>query len=305
MRVLAAVAVSLLVVSPRLPAAAQSADPGEGRVRPHPEFVVSTDWLARHLDSPGVVVVHVGRGDAAYLAGHIPGARYLPLVAVATTIGGVPNEFPPREQLAETFRSLGVGDSARIVLYGDDAGLLAARAWVALDLLGRSGDAAILDGGLTKWVAERRAVETGPHAAPAGPLTVRWRPERVVTAAWVRSHLRDRSVLLVDARSPDLYSGAAPAGHLPGARNIYWMSMLESADDPVLKPMHALHEGVWKAAGADGPAVRTVVTYCHTGMQASFDYFVARYLGYPDVRLYDGSMAEWNMLQWPVERSGQ
>ena len=81
------------------------------------------------------------------------------------------------------------------------------------------------------------------------------------------------------------------------------MGTLEAPGHPVLRSMHALHETIWKAAGADRPGVRTVVTYCQTGMQASFDYFVARYVGYPDVRLYDGSMAEWGQLGYPVERS--
>ncbi len=297
MRRLALALLALLAFAPH--AVAQNPDAGHARVRHHPEFLVSSDWLARHLASPGVVVVHVGRTDAAYLAGHIPGARYLPLSAVATTIEGVPNEFPPEAELAATFRDLGVGDSARIVLYGDDPGLLAARAWVALDLLGQSGRAAVLDGGLAKWTAERRPVETGAHPAAARPFAPAWRPDLVVSAAWVKAHLGDRSVLLVDARSPDLYAG--PDGHLPGAHDIFWMTTLESAANPVLKPMHTLHDVMWRAAGADQPAVSTVVTYCHTGMQASFDYFVARYIGYPDVRLYDGSMAEWSQLRYPVE----
>jgi thiosulfate/3-mercaptopyruvate sulfurtransferase len=289
-----------VIAAPVRPAAAQNADVGEGRIRHHPSFLVSTDWLAQHLQSPGVVVVQVGRSDAGYLAAHIPGARFLPLSTVATDIAGVPNEFPPEAQLAATFRDLGVGDSTHIVIYGDDPGLLAARAWIALDLLGQSERASLLDGGLVKWQAERRPVEAGAHPATPRPFTARWQGQKVVSAAWVRSHLRDSTVFLVDARSHELYAGS---GHLPGARDVYWMTNLVSAENPALNPMHALHEGIWKAAGADRPAVRTVVTYCHTGMQASFDYFVARYVGYPDVRLYDGSMAEWSQLRYPVEQS--
>ncbi len=303
-------AASIAFAPPR--AAAQNApreDLGEGNIRHHREFLVSTDWLAQRLQSPGVVVVQVGRTDAAYLAGHIPGARFLPLTAVATTAGGVPNEFPPEAELVAAFRDLGVGDSARIVLYGDDAGLLAARAWVALDLLGQSGRAALLDGGLARWKAEQRPVETGsgtasrPASAATSPFAAHWRTEGIVTASWVRSRLGDASVALVDARSPETFAG--PDGHLPGARSIFWMSTLDSARGGTLKTMHTLHEGIWKPAGADAPAVGTVVTYCQTGMQASFDYFVARYIGYPDVRMYDGSMAEWVRLAMPVERSSQ
>ncbi len=86
------------------------------------------------------------------------------------------------------------------------------------------------------------------------------------------------------------------------------MSLLVSAENPVLRSMHYLHEEAFSRTGADRPAVRTVVAYCHSGMQASFDYFVARYIGYHDVRLYDGSLAEWVALpagQYPVAAGGQ
>lgn len=302
MRILFAALLLAVVSAPRAPAQT---------LRPHPEYVVSTEWLATHLDSPRVVVLHVGHSDDTYRARHIPGALYLPIGAVATTVNGVPNEFPAPEQLAATFRDLGVGDAARIVIYGDDPGLLAARAWVALDLLGLSDRAAILDGGLVRWTAEHRAVETTLRTPRPQAFTARWSGERIVSAAWVRAHLGDSAVLFVDARAPDAYAGdtSARSGHLPGAVSVYWTNNLVAADDPVLRPMHYLHDELWKPAGADGPSVRTLVTYCRTGMQASHDYFVARYLGLPDVRLYDGSMTEWLSLvpagDYPVQRSGR
>ena len=304
MRTLAAALFAATFLAPSL--AAQSQDRGDARVVHHPEFLVSTAWLAEHLRDSAVVVLHVGHTDERYRAGHVPGALFLPLAAVATTIGGVPNEFPPAAQLVATFRDLGVGGRARIVIYGDDPGLLAARAWVALDLLGQSERAAILDGGLARWTAEHRAVDTVARAGASRPFDGRWRADGVVTAEWVRAHLGDSTVLLVDARPPDQYAGTAAdprSGHLPGAKSLFWMNALVSADDPVLRPMHVLHEDLWKPTGADRPAVRTVVTYCRTGMQASHDYFVARVIGYPDVRLYDGSMSEWSQLAYPVERS--
>ena len=306
---LAAVLIATIAAVPRLPA--QTPDRGEGSVRHHPEYVVQTAWLAAHLDAPDVVVLHVGHSDEQYRAGHVPGALFLPISAVATTVGGVANEFPAPEQLAATFQALGVGDASRIVTYGDDPGLLAARVWIALDLLGHDAQAALLDGGLARWTAEHRAVETTARTPHPAPFTPHWRSDRVVTADWVRSHLGDARVLLVDARPPDQYAGSAAdgrSGHLPGAVSLYWMNSFVSAADPALRPMHDLHETLWKSVGADRPAVRTVVAYCRTGMQASFDYFVARYIGYPDVRLYDGSMSEWALLPaeaYPVERSSR
>lgn len=296
--------------------------PAATSLRPHPDLLVGTEWLAARLDSPGVVILHVGRSDSLYRTGHVPGARYLPLAAVATTVRGVPNEFPSPDTMAATFRDLGVGDRARVVLYGDDAGLLAARAWVALDVLGQGGRASLLDGGWAKWTAEHRPVETGAHPPTPAPFTARWHGDRIASAEWVRDHLRDTAVVFVDARPAGPYAGVEPPcpagatacvetpperrGHLPGAWNLWWMENLVSRDDPTLKLPQTLAEQWAQRTGASRPGARTVVTYCHSGMQASFDYFVARYLGYPDVRLYDGSWAEWSALQpaasYPVEK---
>jgi thiosulfate/3-mercaptopyruvate sulfurtransferase len=301
-------------------ALAQEADRGDAKVTHDRDLVATTEWLSFYVDSASVHIIHVGRSDSAFHAGHIPGAHFLPLTAVAVPVNGVPNEFPAPAVMAAAFGALGVGDEGRIVIYGDDPGLLAARAWVALDLLGQGHRAAILDGGLAKWRSEGRPVETAVRPVAPRPVTAAWRGDRVVTAAWVRAHLRDSTVQLVDARNPDLFAGVEPPcpaaqpncpqtpaarrGHIPGAANIWWMNLLASAQNPVLRPMHDLHEGLWVPSGTDRPAVRTVVTYCHSGMQASFDYFVARYVGYHDVRLYDGSMAEWTALpaaQHPVQ----
>jgi len=300
--------------------AAQEPDVGDAKVTHNRHILASTEWLASYLSAATVHVVHVGRTDSAYRAGHIPGARFLPLSAVATTVGGLTNEFPAPAQLIATFRDLGVGDEGTIVLYGEDLGLFAARAWVALDLLGHGNRAAVLDGGLVKWRAEHRELETTVRTPTPRPFTGSWRADRVVNAAWVRSHLRDSSVQLVDSRPADQFAGAEPPcppsqpncpqipperrGHIPSAANIYWIRAFQSAENPVLRPMHYLHEDLWVPSGTDRDPVRTVVTYCRSGVQASHAYFVARYIGYHDVRLYDASFLDWAArpaAQYPVE----
>lgn len=300
--------------------AAQEPDLGDAKVTHNRDILATTDWLASYLTAANLHIIHVGRTDSAYRAGHIPGARFLPLSAVATTVRGITNEFPAPAQLIATFRDLGVGDDGNIVIYGDDAGLLAARAWVALDLLGHGNRAAVLDGGLIKWRAENRPVETTVRPAQPRPFTGEWRADRIVSATWVRAHLRDSTVAFIDARPADQFNGAEPPcpptqpscpqipqarrGHLPGAGNVFWMNALVSAQNPVLRSMHYLHEELWVPSGADRGPVTTVVTYCRSGVQASHAYFVARYIGYRDVRLYDGSFLEWAGLpaaQHPVE----
>ena len=261
------------------PVRAQQPDRGDAKVTHNRTVVVTADWLAARLDSGNVVVVHVGRSDSAFRAGYIPGARFLPLSAVATTVRGVPYEFANAAQLGATFRDLGIGDSARVVLYGDDPGLLAARTWTALDILGHGARASVLDGGLGRWRAGNRALETSVRPVTARPFTARWRADRVVNAAWVRAHLQDRAVAFVDARPADQYSGAVeppcppaaqechlfPAGrrgHLPGAGNIYWMEQLVASENNVFRTMHYLHEELWVPSGTDRAPVKTVVVYC-------------------------------------------
>lgn len=309
----------LAVLALAAPVRAQEPDVGDAKVTHTRDILTSTEWLASYLAAADLHIIHVGRSDSAYRAGHIPGARFLPLSAVATTVRGVTYEFPAPAQLIATFRDLGVGNEGTIVIYGDDAGLLAARTWVALDLLGHGNRAAVLDGGLVKWRAENRPVETAVRTAQPRPFTAEWRADRIVSASWVRSHLRDSTVHFVDARPADQFNGAEPPcpasqptctqvpaarrGHLPGAGNVYWMNGLVSAENPVLRSMHYLHEELWVPSGADRGPVRTVVTYCRTGMQASHAYFVARYIGYHDIRLYDGSFLEWASLpaaQYPL-----
>lgn len=301
----------------------QSAAEGQHqeRMRHNRHLLVSADSLATRL--PSVLVVQVGRTTEAYLAGHVPGARFLPLSAVAATVDGLLNEFPAPEAMAAAFGDLGIGDRDRIVIYGDDAGLMAARAWVALDLLGHGDRAALLDGGLAAWRAAGQPVDTGAVPNRARHFTPRWQARRLADAAWVRSHLGERSVVLLDARPSDQYAGAEPPcppgqatcaqipierrGHIPGAKNLYWMNVLVSRDDPVVKSMHDIHDGMLVPLGTDRDDVRTLVTYCRTGMQASFAYFVARWINYPDVRLYDGSFIQWSSLpaaDYPVETGG-
>lgn len=259
--------------------------------------LVSTGWLAEHLyDDPGIVLLHVGRGSASYAAGHIPGARLLKLGDIVDDIDGIPNELPPASRLIDTFESLGVSDGSRIILYGDLGGIAAARAFVTLEYLGHGEEAALLDGGLETWQAEGRPLTTESAEFARGHLTARLRPQEVVDANWVNDRLADARFVVLDARPAVNYSGEQPGrgvtrgGHIPGAANIYWKTMLISEENPVLKDRAELEQAFRDAGFEPGD---TVVTYCRSGMQASHLYFVARSLGY-ETRLYDASFYDWS-----------
>ncbi len=263
-------------------------------------LLVSPAWLSARLGQPGIVVIHADRDRAAYDAGHIAGSQYLPLSAIAIERGGIAMELPTVQALDSVLESVGIGDSSRVIITGD--ALAAARLFFTLDYLGHASRAALLDGGTPAWIAAGFPVAVEPASTISSTLTPQPRPDLVVDAAWVRAHLGDSTVALLDARPPADYAGtpgsSPPSGHIPGARNIFWKST-QGGSPPVLLARDSL-EAMFSAAGvAPGDLV---VTYCRTGVQASFLYFVARVLGY-DVRMYDGSFAEWSQLAgMPIEQ---
>jgi thiosulfate/3-mercaptopyruvate sulfurtransferase len=265
-------------------------------------LLVSTDWLVAQLDDPAVVVLQVGRDEAEYRAGHIPGARFVPLGSILVERDGALNQLPEVHVLTEVFERAGVSDDSHVVVYGDLGGLAAARAFFTLEYLGHPR-VSLLDGGLEAWKAEDRPLAVEAPTVRRGSFTPRPQPERVVTAGWVRQRLEDPRYVLIDARPPAQYSGEEAGGlrpgHIPGARNLFWRTALVSDDDLRLKDAQTLR-AMYAAAGAS-PG-RTVVTYCRTGMQASHAYFVSRYLGYPAV-MYDGSYVDWSRrAELPVAR---
>ncbi len=266
------------------------------------EMIVSTAWLAAHVNAPQVVILHVARERSHYDGGHIPGARFVSWGEITATRDGVPNELAPVAELQKLFERLGVGNNARIVLYGDNSGLSAARAYFTLDYLGHGGRAALLDGGLEKWQAERRAISTDvvePKTAGFAPrvrLSAVTNLDVVRDLSWIATNLDSSGVVLIDARPVDEYTGAKPGdgvprgGHIPGAANVFWMQNIVGKESPVLRSPRELYRLYEKAGAQHG---RTVVAYCRTGGQASHSYFTLKYLGY-DVVMYDGSFFEWS-----------
>lgn len=264
------------------------------------EMIVSTDWLAKHLSDKNVVVIHVAGDRKSFDDGHIPGARFLSTKEILITRNGVSNELPAVSDLQKTFEKLGIGDTGRVIIYGDNSGLLAARVFYTLDYLGHAGRAALLDGGLEKWKTEKREVSKVADGFQTATFTPRVNPSVIVEMARVRDlswqslSVPAPGVSLIDARPAANYTGDDAGGlqrpgHIPGAVSIYWMQNLVSSENPAMKPVIELKKMYSEAGLKPGDLV---VTYCRTGMQASHAYFTAKYLGY-NVTMYDGSMSEW------------
>ncbi len=268
------------------------------------ELVISAPVLAAHLGDSNLVLVHVDRDPQAYADAHLPGARFLPLRAIVTERAGIPNELPPVAQLDSVLESAGISNHSRIVIYGDP--LAAARLFFTLDYLGLGDRTSLLDGGLPGWKAAGLPLT---HELPAPPgrgrIEPRIQPGLLIDAAELARRLGDSTLAVVDARPPAEWSGATPGdgvlrpGHIPGARSFFWRLALTPGEPAYLKDVAVLGKLLGRAGLAPG---REVITYCRTGVQASYLYFVARYLGYAP-RMYDGSYIEWSeMAELPVER---
>jgi thiosulfate/3-mercaptopyruvate sulfurtransferase len=250
-------------------------------------------------------VLCVAGSPGFYSEGHIPGARFINLDQITVKRGDVPNELAPVEQLQKIFRDAGVTSTSRVVIYGDRYNLLAARAYYTLDYLGIAEHAALLDGGLNKWKNELRPLTIDVPNVKPGTLALKANPKILVDTEAMKKLSADKSVSLIDARPLEEYSGerrsedVSKLGHIPGSSHLYWMDLLVSRENPVLLSPEELRKK-FQAAQAGGK----VVTYCRTGMQSSFDYFVAKYLGY-DASMYDASFFEWSAEDLPAEVSAK
>lgn len=267
-------------------------------------MIVSTDWLAKHLNDEGLVLLQVG-DKKEFDAAHIPGAQYIQTSDISTPRGtGLILELPPVDQLKATFEKFGVTDKSQVIVYfGKDQVTPTSRVYFTLDYLGLGDRAALLDGGLPAWVAEKRPVTTEVIAPKAGSFTPHPNSKLVVDAAWVSGNINKPGVAILDARDAKFYTGESAgsmprAGHIPSAKSIPFATLVE--DSNKFKTPEALR-ALFNTAGVKPKDA--VATYCHIGQQASLLYFVARYLGY-DAHLYDGSFQDWsNRSELPVEKS--
>jgi len=258
--------------------------------------IVSTSWVREHLKDPRLVLFQVGERKE-YDSLHLPRAQYLTTRDVAKPfVEGANNlELPVPAALDSTLEARGVTDSSIIVIYpGKDWFTPSARIYLTLNWFGLGDNAHLMDGGMPAWIAGGNPVTAETAATIAkGSVTPRLRDDVIVTKAWVRDHLEDPKIAIIDARNTNFYTGqdtgmASRPGHLPGAKNLPFDILVDSSG--FFKKTSEL-QALYAAAGLAGG--KTSVSYCHIGQQASLVYLMARVLGY-DARMYDGSMQEWS-----------
>ena len=268
-------------------------------------LLVTARWLADHANDPELVILAIGQ-KAEFDKGHIPGAQFLDYNSIVLrATSGRPNsyEMPAMSDLADVFRGFGVSNNSRVVLYmTKDSISPATRVYLTLDAMGLGAQSSFLDGGFRAWQSEKGPVTTEVRERKPGKLEPCAQSDVIVDMAYVKSNLRHPGVTIVDARTPNFYSGETPGrnqrpGHIPGAASIPYMTLLD--DQGNFKSPEALQQQFQAAGVKQGGRV---VSYCHIGQQATVVYFAARYLGY-DARLYDGSFEEWSRhTELPVEK---
>ncbi|MEM9147182.1 MAG: 3-mercaptopyruvate sulfurtransferase [Pseudomonadota bacterium] len=267
-----------------------------------PKLLVSTDWLGERLTSPDIRILDAswhlpdtGRdGRAEYEEGHIPGARFFDIDLLSDRTSSLPHMLPPVEQFVSAVRKMGIGDGHRVIVY-DQTGLFsAARAWWMFRHFGHD-DVAVLDGGLPKWKAEGGPLEDLAPEPRDRHFTARRDASMVRDVTQIAGAVKLGHEQLVDARSPERFAGqeAEPrpglrAGHIPGARNVHYRSLLN--DDMTMKDPDDLR-AVFEAAGVD--LARPIVSTCGSGVTACILSLALRRIGHGRNAVYDGSWAEW------------
>jgi thiosulfate/3-mercaptopyruvate sulfurtransferase len=275
----------------------------------HPEVLVSTEWLAEHLDDESIRVLECDEDVLLYEVAHIPGAQKLDWHQDLND--SVIRDYVGREQFQELLRSRGIDQSKTVIFYGDKNNWWASYAFWVFRLFGFE-NMRLLDGGRAKWEAEGRPMNSG---RPSYPGTSYDAPPRSDTA--IRAFYEDalsQSVAakpLVDVRSPQEFTGERThmpdypqegtlrGGHIPGARSVPWARAANGdATFKSASELRAIYEREQGLSSSD-----EIVTYCRIGERSAHTWFVLTYLlGFPNVRNYDGSWTEWgNTVRAPIE----
>ena len=276
----------------------------------NPDVLVSTDWVAQHLNDPKIRLVESNEDVLLYDTGHIPGAVNIDWHADLND--PLVRDYVNPQQFAAVLSRNGISPDTTVVFYGDKNNWWASYAFWVFQLFGHK-NAKLMNGGRMKWVAEGRELSKERPSYPAANYPVPNRDDSKIRA-FREDVLKHQAAgkPLVDVRSPGEYrgellhmadypqEGAVRGGHIPGAKSVPWAraanpdGTFKSAED-----LRAIYEGEQGLKSGDD-----IVAYCRIGERSSHSWFVLHYLlGYDKVRNYDGSWTEWgSLIGAPIER---
>ncbi|MEA2602269.1 MAG: thiosulfate/3-mercaptopyruvate sulfurtransferase [Acidobacteriota bacterium] len=283
----------------------------EGRGYVHPEVLVSTDWVAEHLNDPKIRIVESNEDPLLYSSGHIPGAVEVDWTRDLND--PVRRDYLGREGFQALMRRIGVTKDTTVVFYGDKNNWWATYAYWVFQLFGHD-KAKIVDGGRIKWLNEGRPLTKDVPNYPPSDYVAAERDDKRIRAFrdQVLEHTNSKRPM-IDVRSPAEYSGeklhmpdypnegALRGGHIPGAKSVPWAKAI-NPDNGTFKSAEELRALYEQEAGLKQDD--DVVVYCRIGERSSHTWFVLTHLlGYKQVRNYDGSWTEWgNLVGVPIER---
>jgi thiosulfate/3-mercaptopyruvate sulfurtransferase len=281
---------------------------------PSDDPLVSTEWLAAHLDDPKVKVVDASYKMPGvlplpyddYLRAHIPGAAFFNVNSIADPYDPRPHMFPSAEKFARDVAELGISSGDTVVAYDSGAWVAAPRAWWMFLSFGHS-DVKVLDGGLKKWLHEGRRTDSGQVTSKPGKFQARLDSSFVRSKQQLLANLQSRNEQLVDARPRPRFEGtvAEPwpgrrSGHIPGSRNVPYAELF----DPGTGAMKSLDDLRHTFAGAGVDLAKPIVTTCGSGVSALVLTLALYRLGVRGTALYDGSWAEWGLPDGPPVATG-
>ena len=276
--------------------------------------LVTTDWLAAHLNDATVKIIDASYKMPGvlplpsddYLAAHIPGAAFFNVNTIADPNDPRPHMYPDAKQFARDVSALGISSDDTVVAYDSGAWVAAPRAWWMFLSFGHP-NVKVLDGGLQKWKAEGHAIESGAVAAKPGKFQARLDPRYIRSKEQLLDNLGTNREQLIDARPRARFEGTVAEpwpgrrpGHIPGSRNVPYAELFD-AKTGVMKPLAELRKA-FTGAGVD--MTRPIVTTCGSGVSALVLTLALYRLGVRGSALYDGSWAEWGLPDGPPVATG-
>jgi thiosulfate/3-mercaptopyruvate sulfurtransferase len=276
--------------------------------------LVSTDWLAAHLNDPKVKVIDatfkmpgmlpLPKDD--YLKAHIPGAVFFDVDVVADHSTSLPHMFPSAEQFGRDVGALGIGNGDTVVVYDAGGWVAGPRVWWMFLSFGHR-DVRVLDGGLKKWTAEGRPVDSGEVTPKPAGFSATFDQDRVRSIQQMVANLASQAEQVIDARQAPRFAGSVPeprpglrAGHIPGSRNLPYAELFD-AGTGAMKPLDELRKA-FLTVGAD--LAKPIVTSCGSGVSAAVLTLALYRLGIRSTALYDGSWSEWGLEAGPPIATG-